>query len=191
MSLFKFSFTDWLTRRREGLTPKVELSLRCTVCGRRFKRKLRRLFVDLNVFDQRQLTNRAQRRSEFIIPERISCPKCKTVDQYQIDVSAYRYLTSTPLVVTELPPPRSAIQCIRFHVVDGRPMHPLDALDYYVRRIEREPIDVSLRVEYANTLRMLGFHSEAETQYQKILDQAPTEPNALLNLALYHDRHQQ
>jgi tetratricopeptide (TPR) repeat protein len=190
MSLFNFSFSDWLTRRREGLTPKIEVPFQCTNCRRRFKRKVRRLYIDLNILDQRQLSGRRPKRSEFVIPQRITCPKCKVVDTYEIGTAAHQYLASTALVVTQLPNPRSPIQCIRFHLLDGRPMHPVEALEYYGHRVEREPINLALRIEYANTLRMLGYLDKAEIQYQKILEQAPTEPNALLNLALFHDRRE-
>ena len=50
--------------------------------------------------------------------------------------------------------------------------------------IWRNPI----RLEYANLLRMLGRHAESEAEFSKVLEQDPLEPEALLNMAVFHGK---
>jgi phage FluMu protein Com len=184
-----FNLLEWLTRRRDNLTPKIEIEMRCTACKRNFSRKVRRLYIDLNIFEQRQAQNKALQRSEFIVPERIACPKCKAVDQFKLAPSTYHLLSTTTLIASsEVAQPHRPVQCIRFTLLDGRAIHPLDALELYRQQLAQQPDQIDLRREYANTLRMLGYHVEAEAQYRAVLAQDPNEPNALLNLAIFHDR---
>lgn len=91
----EFGLFSWLTKRRSHLRPKVALDFQCRVCQRKFRRKLSRLFIELNTYDQRQLGQTRPKRSEFIIPERIACPKCKTVDQYRL-ASPLRSINRSP-----------------------------------------------------------------------------------------------
>ena len=191
LAMMHFNLFEWLTRRRVNLTPKVEVEFKCTACNYHFKRKLRRLYIDLNTLDQRQLLNKPQKRSEFVVPERITCPKCKAVDKFRPAKSTYHLLATVPLIASDyLPNPHNPIQCIRFALPDGQAMHPLDALNLYAQQVAQHSDRIDLRLEYANTLRMLGYHTEAESQYQTILAQDPTQPNALINLAFFHDRRQ-
>jgi tetratricopeptide (TPR) repeat protein len=181
----------WLTKRRKSLYPKVEVEFRCTACKHRFKRILRRLYIDLNTLDQRQQHSKPPKRSEFVVPERISCPKCKAVDQFKVAPSTYQYLTRTVLIASNgMADPRQPIQCLRLDL-DGRPVHPLDALKFYAYRVARDPEDIGLRLEYANTLRMLGYHAEAEAEYQAVLQREPLQPEASLNLAIFHGKRQE
>ena len=69
---------------------------------------------------------------------------------------------------------------------DGTPMHPLDALDMYAEQVSGHPERVDLRVKYANTLRFLGYLEKASVQYRVVLEQDPTEVEALVNLAALH-----
>ena len=187
----KFSFREWLTRTRTSLYPKIDFEFHCLACRQRFKYKLRRLYVDLNTYDQRQLGPRP-RRSEFVVPERVICPKCKASDQFKLASSAYHHLATIPLIANNgLPNPRIPIQCIRFKLRDGRPMHPLDGLALYAKEVAEWPEDLALRLAYANTLRMLGHHAEAEAQYRQVLERDPLEPEATLNLAVFHGKRQE
>lgn len=184
-----FNLLEWLTRRRASLTPKVKIEMRCTACKRSFSRKVRRLYIDLNIFEQRQLQNKAPKRSEFIIPERIACPKCKVVDKFKLAPSTYHLISTTTLIASSgIAHPHRPVQCIRFTLLDGRAVHPLDALEFYSQQLAQRPDQTDLRLEYANTLRMLGYHVEAEAHYRIVLEQDSGEPNALLNLAVFHDR---
>lgn len=183
---------EWLTRRRIGLYPKIEVEFHCTACKHRFKRHLRRLYIELNTLDQRQQQSRPPRRSEFIVPERIVCPKCGAVDQFRLGPTIYQHLAQTVLIASNgIAIPHNPIQCIRFTLLDGRSMHPLDAVKLYAQQVARQPEDIPLRLEYANTLRMLGYHEEAEAQYHEVLDREPIEPEASLNLAVFHGKREE
>lgn len=185
----KFNFFEWLTRRRTTLYPKLSFDLRCTACQHQFQRKLRRVYVDLNLYDQRQLTNRRPKRSEFIIPETITCPKCQAVDQANVTSTAYHHLAKMPLMSNNgIPSPHTPIQCIRFSLRNGRPIHPLDGLEYLAAVVGREPENSPIRLEYANLLRMLGQETKAEAQFLQVLEREPIEPEALLNMAVFHGK---
>jgi tetratricopeptide (TPR) repeat protein len=187
-----FNLFEWLTKRRIGLYPKIEAEFHCVVCKHRFKRNLRRLYIDLNTLDQRQQQSRSPRQSEFVVPERIVCPKCKAVDQFKLGASIYQHLTQTILIASNgIANPYSPIQCLRFTLPDGQSMHPLRALKLYARQVAEQPEDIALRLEYANTLRMLGYHEEAEAEYHAVLDREPIEPEASLNLAVLHGKRQE
>ena len=188
----KFSLAEWLTRRRTSLYPKYNFEFRCTACRHRFKRKLRRIYVELNTYDVRIMEDRSPRQSEFVVPERITCPKCQAVDQARVTKGAYHYLAQIPLMTNNgTPSPNTPIQCIRFSLRNGESIHPLEALKYLKTRVAREPEDTSLRLEYANLLRMLGYHGESEAHYLQVLDREPIEPEAMLNIAVFHGKRQE
>src|SRR5207245_2249066 len=73
--------------------------------------------------------------SEFVIPQRITCPKCGAVDRYELSGMAYITLTAEllkKLVAHELggpgaEPERGFLRFIRFGLADGREMHPYEA----------------------------------------------------------------
>ncbi|MEM7033453.1 MAG: hypothetical protein AAF629_28130 [Chloroflexota bacterium] len=185
----KFNFLEWLTKRRTSLYPKLTFDLRCNQCKRQFKRKLRRVYVELNVYDKRQLDHRRPRHSEFIIPETITCPKCQAVNQVRVTATAYHHLSKMPLMTNNgVPSPHTPIQCIRFMLRDGRQLHPYEALNRLVYTLEKSPEDNPARVEYANLLRMLGRYDESEAEFLKVLEIDPLEPEALLNMAVFHGK---
>ena len=184
-----FNVMDWFTRPRTNLYPKLEIEFQCSACNHRFKRKVRRMYIDLNTYDERHYLGSGPKRSEFVIAERITCPKCKTVDQFKLRASAYNRLAETPLMANNgLPAPHKPLQCIRFALRDGRSMHPLDALQLLAEAVKDQTDTNETRLEYANLLRMLGYHDQAEAQYRIALERNPLEPEALLNLAIFHGK---
>ena len=192
MKLLSFNLLDWFTRPRTNFYPKLPFDFICTACDHAFKRKIRRLYVDLNTYDQRHIHQMRPIHSEFIVAERIICPKCQKVDQFKLGPGMYRYLTETPLISNNgLPYPNRPIQCIRFALRDGRAMHPLAALKWLQDRVEGYTDGNEMRLEYANLLRMLGYHQEAEAQYHLALTRNPQEPEALFNLAVFHGKRRE
>ena len=184
-----FNLLSWFLRPRTNLYPKVSLDFRCTACEHQFKGKVRRLYIDLNTYDARYLDEGGPTRSEFIVAERVSCPNCQVVDQYRLGPAAFQRLAETQLIANNgLPHPNQPIQCIRFSLRDGRAMHPLDALAYLAEQVADQSDPNEIRLEYANLLRMLGYQAEAEAQYRLALARDPTEPEALLNLAIFHGK---
>jgi hypothetical protein len=187
-----FNVMDWFTRSRPNLYPKIDIEFQCTACNHRFKRKVRRMYIDLNTYDERHFLGSGPTRSEFVIAERITCPKCKTVDQFKLRPSTYSRLAETPLIANNgLPAPHKPIQCVRFALRDGRSMHPLDALQTLAEAVEDKTDTNETRLEYANLLRMLGYYDQAEAQYQIALERNSLEPEALLNLAIFHGKRRE
>jgi tetratricopeptide (TPR) repeat protein len=171
--------------RRRKRERRMKLELQCTACGHVFKQGVSRLFMDLDAFEKKQ--SEPGGRSEYVIPERIVCPRCQAVDQFELTSSSRVQVQAEILKRIVIPPdPDDPLKVIRFALSDGTPMHPLDALDMYAAQVTRYPQRADVRVKYANTLRFLGYLEEAAAQYRAVLEQDPTEVEALVNLAALH-----
>jgi tetratricopeptide (TPR) repeat protein len=172
-------------RRKRQRT--IMLSFSCITCERPFKQRVGKVFIDLNTLEKKQAQSDSQERSEFIIPERIVCPKCQAVDQFEFDTVTRVLLQVTVLsgILTK-PNPDDPIQLIRFTRSDGTPMHPLDGLEMYAEQVACQPDRTAVRVKYANTLRSLGYMEEAEAQYRAALERDPAAIEALFNLTALH-----
>ena len=171
--------------KRNKRQRRIRLELECTACGHTFKQNVNRVFVDMNTFEK----NRGEPggRSEYVIPERIVCPRCRAVDHFEVMPMSCIAIQSEILKRTVIPPdPDGPIEVGCFALSDGTPMHPLDALDMYAEQVSGHPERVDLRVKYANTLRFLGYLEKAAVQYRVVLEQDPTEVEALVNLAALH-----
>jgi tetratricopeptide (TPR) repeat protein len=172
-------------RRKRQRT--IRLDFHCTACERPFKQRVRRVFIDLNTLEKKKAQSDSPERSEFIIPERIVCPKCRAVDQYEIDVRSRVSLQMTILTgILTRPDPDDPVQPIRFTRSDGTPMHPLDGLEMYAEQVACQPDRTAVRVKYANTLRSLGYMEDAEAQYRAALERDPAAIEALFNLTAFH-----
>ena len=156
----------------------------CKACGHTFPRKLRRIYVDAPTLD-RYINKEPASHSEFIIPRPIECTRCKAVNQAELtgyDKTMIRmsavlrgmFATSTP---------DDPVQVVKF-TYDGKVMHPLDALAYYQKLVERKPDYLPHRLRYANTLRTIGHWDEAEDQYRFIVEKDATQLDAWYNLAI-------
>lgn len=160
----------------------------CTVCGQNFRREIRRIYVHLPAFIEEAKGHKTG-RSPYIIPQRIPCPKCGEVDHYELATQTLNMLSLT-MLAGSLTGGKLAdghpIQPITFSLYDGTPMHPMDAIDHYQRKVESAPNNLSTRMRYANTLRAMGWIKEAEQQYQFILDADPDQLEAWLGLASLH-----
>jgi hypothetical protein len=170
--------------KRRKRQPKVKLEFRCTVCERQFKRSVHKVFVDMNTFEKNRERDEPPERSEYIIPERVECPRCKAVDHFELTSSSRIKIQTTILMrILARPDPNDPIQTMSFALSDGTPMHPLDALDMYAEQVARHPDRIDLRVRYGNTLRTLGYREEAETHYLAALERDSTAIEALFNVA--------
>ncbi|MBI4321452.1 MAG: DUF1186 domain-containing protein [Chloroflexi bacterium] len=170
----------------------LRLRLRCTGCGYEREHYVETVYCDLAT-QERRGKGEPTPYSEFIIPQRITCPKCGAVDQYQLSSLAYITLMAEVLkkrMAHELGrpgdgPEEGALRFIRFGLSDGREMHPLAAREMYRQRVEGEPNRADLRVCYANVLRFLGHIEEATEQYREALRLEPANLEAYLNLGRF------
>jgi len=126
--------------------------------------------------------------SEFVVPERVICPQCWAVDQFELSPETYLWLTGALLTsITRLQGPESPIQFVQMGLADGRLMHPFEARDYYAQQVAEQPDRADLHVKYGNVLRFLGYQEETEAQYRAALEIDSGELEALSNLAVIHD----
>ena len=77
----------------------LRLWLRCTACGYERDHDVEKVYCDLGTVDRRKRGEKVP-YSEYIIPERITCPKCGSVDQYELTGDAY--LAFTALLVKSM-----------------------------------------------------------------------------------------
>jgi hypothetical protein len=77
--------------------PGVRLWLRCTACGYERAHDVAKVYCDLGTLEQRQRGEETS-YSEFVIPQRITCPKCSAVDQYALTTEAHLALAAEGLV---------------------------------------------------------------------------------------------
>jgi len=166
---------------------KFSANFHCLACGHKFNRRLPHIFVHWPTYKERVLEGKPTPRSEYVIPQRIVCSKCGAIDKYEFTSGTKNMLTMTMLVnsMIELPSDHP-VKIISFTIKGDVIMHPLDALDYYTMQVAGDPMNVSLRLGYANVLRTLGYLDQAEDQYQSIVDDEPSQIEAWLNLAAIH-----
>ena len=177
------------TRAEDG----IDLRLRCLACGYERSHHVARVYYDLNTADRRKRGEQTK-YSEFIIPQRITCPKCGAVDQYELGTFAQialmgellRQGLGQDMTGARVNPEDSPLQIIRFGLTDGRPMHPYDAREMYRQQVESEPGRSDLRVKYANVLEKLGYHEDAVIQYRKALELDPTNLEACVSLGQFY-----
>ncbi len=175
------------TRSEKGL----RLWLKCTACGYAREHHIEKMYYDLGTMDRRAKGEQTP-YSEVVMPQRITCPKCGAVDQYELTSEALISLTANLLTrAIEVEKRRSAVSddtgpviYRRFTLADGREMHPYEARDMYRRQVEADPGRADLRLGYAKTLKFLGYRDEAVQQYQAALRLNPTDLEAYVDLGL-------
>lgn len=165
--------------------PRFPISFQCTHCGHTFRRELHRIYVDRTTFYQRVIAKQETRYSEYIIPQRITCPKCQAVDQYLLTNAARSQLSMTmmaALMVGQLVADHP-VKIIAFALPDGRLVHPLEGLEQARRQVETAPKDAAARLYYAHLLYALGYLSEAQAEYDRLVEQDPANLEAWYHLA--------
>jgi hypothetical protein len=165
--------------------PGIDIEFECTACRHPFEQRVRWLYIDPGIVKRIQGQFESAEPHEFLIPERIICPHCQAVDQFEFAPSIFGHATTALLRglvggALDLDDP---IQFVRFGLADGREMHPREALEMYTKQVAEQPDLPELRVKYANMLCSLGYREEAEAEYRTVLNQDPTNLDALLNLA--------
>ncbi|MDP9379891.1 MAG: DUF1186 domain-containing protein [Chloroflexota bacterium] len=171
----------------------VNLRLRCTCCNYEREHVIQRVYYDLGTAE-RQKRGKDTERSAVIIPERIKCPKCGSVDQYELTLMAHAAITAEMLKQLahqegiQLPAEvdtdgESRVTLLHFALEDGREMHPHAALQMYRAEVEARPENGTLRLRLGNILRVLGYHDEARKQYEEAARLDPQDIEAHYNLA--------
>jgi len=178
---------------RGGAKPReraeFEIRLRCQECGFVRPHAVDVVYCDLATQERRTRGGEVP-YSEFIIPQRIVCPRCGAVDRYELTSEAHLAITAELLKLAILGHSTPGLgdgtrrlRLMRFTVEDGREMHPLEALEMYQRRVEAKPDDVGLRLRYANVLRFLGRWDAARSQYDQVQTRDPRNADVYFGLA--------
>jgi tetratricopeptide (TPR) repeat protein len=163
---------------RGGAKPReraeFEIRLTCKECGFTRPHAVDVVYCDLGT-QKRRAQGEEVPYGEFIIPQRIVCPRCGAVDRYELSSEACLAMTAEllKLIARKRSTPglgdgTEHLRLMHFTVEGGREMHPLAALEMYQRRVEAKPSDTELRLRYANVLRILGRWDEARAQYEQI-----------------------
>lgn len=150
--------------------PGVRLTLKCKVCGRE------RAQVFPRVYYMQELALDEKKRTQFdplVIPQRVTCPKCGAVDQYELGGMGHIALTAQMLAARtpELAGILREDQQIQFIAFNTRwgDMHPVEAIERYQQELTRNPNDADLHVGFGNLRRFLGYNAEAITEYEQAL----------------------
>ncbi len=154
----------------------VRLELRCTACGRERAHIFPRVFYDLTTAKNKK---KSKKYDPLIIPQRVVCPKCGAVDQYELSGLGHIAIIASLLAESaertgktssELSalPRNQRITLMQFTTRWGA-MHPQEAIERYQREIARHPKDTSLRIGFASVLHTLGRLDEVEEQCRQVL----------------------
>jgi hypothetical protein len=116
-------------KRKKGL----KLGFKCLACGHEFRQTVEKLFCDLNTVERKR-SGEPVKYSEFVVPERVICPKCKVVDQFDLAPQTYLEMTGHLLRISMgLQPADGPVRFIRMGLSDGTLIHPLEARDRYAQ----------------------------------------------------------
>jgi tetratricopeptide (TPR) repeat protein len=179
-------------RKRAGF----ELRLKCQECGFVRPHAVDVVYCDLAT-QERRTRGEETKYSEFIIPQRIICPRCNAVDHYELTSEAHLAMTAELLKlaipggkVPGLGDGTQRLRLMRFTIKDGREMHPLEALEMYQRRVDENPGDVRTRVRYANVLFFLRRWDEARAQFEEAQTRDPSNADTYFGLAQTAEVHE-
>jgi len=179
---------------RDGAKPRkradFELRLVCTACG--FERSHD---IDVVYYDQGTAEREQQGEdvpySPFVIPQEITCPRCGAVNQYKLAPMAHFALISELLKILGtggkaktpgLGEGTRRLRIIEFALKEGQRAHPLEAMEYYRRQIERHPDRAEYHLSLANVMRFLGRWVAAEAEYQQAWSLNPNDASPLAGL---------
>ena len=176
-------------RRSDGLY----LRLRCTECGRIREHFVQHVLVD-NYSIRQSSRGEPVEYSPYIMDRPITCPKCGTVERYELTPQAHLALMEIPGPETlanllmgkkldqplEMNPRVHPISFQAFH----RPLHPFAALEEYRRRIASRPGDASLYEGLGNILRNLNRLEEALEVYRQGIEVDPNNSELSTSLAM-------
>jgi tetratricopeptide (TPR) repeat protein len=158
----------------------LTLTLMCKACRREREYTFERAYFDVGTL---QHPNETQ-DSPLIIPERVVCPKCGAVDQYDVGtMSQLAILAKIMPFGAGLPDPLPRLEVVDFTTERWGWMPPRQVLPRYESELAATPDDVSLRLGYANTLRKWGYRDRAIDQYEQALLADPTNGDALISIA--------
>lgn len=172
-------------RREDGLT----LNLTCKRCGRARPHFVQHVTQDIGTA-RRKAEGQPVRYDSYVMDREIICPRCGAKDSYELmGIDALRLMIpiygdeSFMAMVTgktERPLFGTSPYFSRFEsVIFDRPMHPLEGLAEYRRRIQRDPTNADLRVRMSLLLRTLHRFEESLEAVRAAYKTRPNDPEVL------------
>lgn len=170
--------------RRALISETLTLDLRCQKCRRTYGYNVRNVIVDPNL---KKIEKAVQ------IVDNILCKGCGAIDSYELTSDAWLAITASLVAVVGLAKdgmgdPYEGPVKIGMVMADGKQMGPHKALDYYEKKISKEPLRPDLRVAYGNVLKFVHLDEESRTQFQRAVELEPLAVEALYSLAEFEDR---
>lgn len=174
------------------------LNLTCKRCGRCRPHFVQHVTIDVGTL-RRQQDGQITRYDPHVMDREIVCPKCGAVDNYELGaIDALRLMI--PLSgaesfraalegedITSLFRPHPRVTRFESQVFD-RPMHPLEGLAEYRRRIQQDPKDTDLRLRMGLMLRLLHRFEEGLETVREAHEMEPDNPELMTFRAmLEHD----
>jgi tetratricopeptide (TPR) repeat protein len=173
----------------------IYLPLRCTACGRIRIHFVQHVLLDVNTLEKGQ-RGEAVNHDPHIMDREIVCPKCGAVDRYEMTPLANLRLAgpdNIPALVQSMAgkkpaelKPNPRLRYFR-SMVFGQPMHPLDGLAEYRRRIMVNPNNAELHLKLGNLLRTLLRPQAALAEHRRAYALDPN--NAEIALACGMSEH--
>lgn len=171
--------------RRDGLY----LNLTCKRCRRKRPHFVQHVTLDLGS-QRRAREGQLLRYDPYVMDREIVCPKCGAKESYELQgVDALRLMLpmdglggfAAALAGEGARPPFGLQSFVsRFEVlVFDRPMHPLEGLAEYRRRIQRDPINADLRVRMSLLLRTLHRFADSLETVRGAYDVRPNDPEVM------------
>jgi tetratricopeptide (TPR) repeat protein len=164
--------------------PGVRLVLKCKACGREREHIFARVYYDMGTATD---DKKRAKYDPLVIPERVTCPKCGAVDQYELGGMGHMAILAslmaerTPELAANLRPDQR-VRPINFTTRWG-PMHPQEAIERYQRELAGQPDSADLHVGLGNVYRALGRYSQADVEFERALALDPRNPDVWVNLA--------
>ncbi len=165
------------------------LMLRCTHCHRERIHFVQHVIVDLNTLE-RDKKGLPIEYDAHIMDREIVCPKCQTVDQYELTSQAslrlYMHDATPDDIMAALTggkpkkrPPNPYMSSFRAAAF-GRSMHPLAALAQYRKKIAANSNDGMLHLRLGNLLRTLRRQADSLDAFQRAYELEPDNPEICL-----------
>jgi len=177
-------------RRKDGLY----LNLTCKRCGRTRPHFVQHVTIDIGS-QERRAEGRPIRYDPHVMDREIICPKCGARDAYELrPMDALHLIAETQGLGSWLrmatgdadsSPVRPSPYVTRIKsVIFDRPMHPLEGLAEYRRRIRRNPQNADLRVRMSMLLRVIHRFPESLETIRQAYEVRPTDPEVMVFRAL-------
>ncbi len=170
-------------RRSDGLY----LRLECKACGR-----VREHFSHFVIWNILEDSDNPGQRSPYILDHEVVCPKCGTVDQYELpSIELIKLMNLDVEQIADLMSKKPAKTPPKYdpHVYTlrgttmGKTIHILDGLDEYHNRIARQPDNADLHMRLGNMLRTIGRYPQALEAYRKAAALDGDDPGILFPAA--------